>query len=137
MIMRNWMTPIMYTLIAFAAFYVGFQLFTNPSNFLTSIVIMIGFAVLVYGAIYFLFLRNRGFGGGNGNGNEMKKYKQAVKQSKQKYKQPTPTIKKSSMAKAATAKPSPIGKKSKKRTNPSHLRVIEGYKNKDKNRASF
>ncbi|MBH0229844.1 hypothetical protein LCL89_01840 [Halobacillus yeomjeoni] len=133
--MRNWMTPIMYTLMGLAVFYVGFQLITNTSSFLTSIVIMIGFAVLVYGAIYFLFLRNRGFGGG-GNKNEMKKYKQAVKQSKQKYKQPTPTIKKSNIAKTAV-KSSPLGRKPRKRSSASHLRVIEGHKNKDKNRASF
>jgi beta-lactamase regulating signal transducer with metallopeptidase domain len=133
--MRNWMTPIIYTLFALAVLYVGIQLFTNTSSFLSSMIMMIGIAVLVYGAIYFLFLRNRGFGGG-GNRTEMKKYKQAVKQSKQKYKQPTPTIKKSSMTKPKV-KPSPIGKKNRKRSSAPHLRVIEGNKDKQKNRATF
>lgn len=132
--MRNWMTPIIYTLIALAVFAVGFQLITNTAGFLGQMIMMIGIAVLVYGAIYFLFLRNRSFGGGKGN--EMKKYKQAVKQSKQKYKQSTPTIKKSPLAKV-TQKTQPNPKRNRKRMNAPHLRVIEGNKNKDKNRASF
>ncbi|UOQ42547.1 hypothetical protein MUN89_11175 [Halobacillus salinarum] len=130
---RKWMTPVIYTLIALAVFYVANQLFTNTTGFLTRIVMMIGIAVLIYGAIYFIFLRNRSFAGGNRN--EMKKYKQAVKQSKQKYK--APTVKKSTPAKPQMAKPSPIGKKKRKRNNSPHLRVIEGNKNKGKNRASF
>ncbi|MBA2173626.1 hypothetical protein H0266_01825 [Halobacillus locisalis] len=134
--MRNWMTPIIYTLMGLAVMYIGLQLFTNTMSFLTSIVLMIGIAVLIYGAIYFFFLRNRGFGGGGGNKNEMKKYKQAVKQSKQKYKQPTPTVKKSSLSKVAP-KPSVNPKRNRKRMNAPHLRVIEGNKSKDKNRASF
>ncbi|WP_226582956.1 SA1362 family protein [Halobacillus litoralis] len=135
--MRNWMTPVMYTLIGLAIFFVGIQLFTNTSGFLTSIVTMIGIAALIYGAIYFFFLRNRGFGGGTGgNRNEMKKYKQAVKQSKQKYKQQTPVVKKSPVAKAQ-AKTSTIGRKNRRRANGPQLRVIEGNKSKDKNRATF
>ncbi|MGP4061739.1 SA1362 family protein [Halobacillus litoralis] len=135
--MRKWMTPVMYTLIGLAIFFVAIQLFTNTSSFLTSIVMMIGIAALLYGAIYFFFLRNRGFGGGTGgNRNDMKKYKQAVKQSKQKYKQPSPPVKKTNAAKTP-AKSSPFSKKKRKRTNTPQLRVIEGNKSKDKNRATF
>lgn len=136
--MRNWMTPVIYTLIGLAVFFVGIQLFTNTTGFLTSIVMMIGIAALIYGAIYFFFLRNRGFGGvaGGGNRNEMKKYKQAVKQSKQKYKQPAPAVKKSTVTKAQP-KASGFGGKNRKRTNGPQLRVIEGNKSKDKNRATF
>ncbi|WLR46295.1 SA1362 family protein [Halobacillus litoralis] len=135
--MRNWMTPVIYTLIGLAIFFVGIQLFTNTTGFLTSIVTMIGIAALIYGAIYFFFLRKRGFGGAaGGNRNEMKKYKQAVKQSKQKYKQPTPAIKKSPVAKAQT-KASSLGRKNRKRMNGPQLRVIEGNKSKGKNRATF
>ncbi|WJE14363.1 SA1362 family protein [Halobacillus sp. ACCC02827] len=133
--MRKWMTPVMYTLIGLAVFFVAVQLFTNTSSFLNSILMMVGFAVLIYGAIYFLFLRNRGFGGG-GNRNEMKKYKQAVKQSKQKYKQPAPVVKKKTVVKAQS-KPSPLGKRGRKRSSGPQLRVIEGNKSKDKNRATF
>jgi hypothetical protein len=136
--MRNWMTPVIYTLIGLAVFFVGIQLFTNTTGFLTSIVMMIGIAALIYGAIYFFFLRNRGFGGAStgGNRNEMKKYKQAVKQSKEKYKQPEPAVKKSPVTKAQP-KASGFGRKNRKRTNGPQLRVIEGNKSKDKNRATF
>ncbi|MCA1023006.1 MULTISPECIES: SA1362 family protein [Halobacillus] len=134
--MRNWMTPVMYILIGLAIFFVGVQLFTNTSGFLINIVIMIGMAAILYGAIYYFFLRGRGFSGGSGNRTEMKKYKQAVKQSKQKYKQPAPAIKKSPAAKTAV-KSAPFTRKNRRRTNGPQLRVIEGNKNKDKNRASF
>ncbi|RWZ60102.1 hypothetical protein EQV77_02075 [Halobacillus fulvus] len=135
--MRNWMTPVIYILMALAAFFVGLQLISNTTGFLSSIIMMIGIAVLVYGAIYFIFLRNRGYGGGGKSSNEMKKYKQAVKQSKQKYKQTTPVIKKSPVAKAASKPSGGFSKKPKRRNSAPHLRVIEGSKNKDKNRASF
>ena len=136
--MRNWMTPVIYSLMGLAVFFVGIQLFTNTSGFLMQILKMILIAALIYGAIYFFFLRKRGFGGSTGgNRNEMKKYKQAVKQSKQKYSQPTPVIKKSPVAKAQ-AKASSLGRsKPRKRSNGPQLRVIEGSKSKDKNRATF
>lgn len=134
--MRNRMTAVIYILMVLALFYVGFQLINNTTSFLSSIIMMIGIAVLVYGAIYFLFLRNRGFGGSSGNQNEMKKYKQAVKQSKQKYKNPAPVVKKSPISKVST-KSAAAPKKHRKRSNAPHLKVIEGNKNKDKNRASF
>ncbi|WP_431798964.1 SA1362 family protein [Halobacillus andaensis] len=130
---RNWVTPVIYTLIALAVFYVGVQLFTNTSSFLSSIVMMIGIAVLIYGAIYFFFLRNRI--GSGANRNEMRKYKQAVKQSKQKHKAPKPV--KAAKTNAAASKSTSLQKKKSKRKQPSHLRVIEGNKNNKKDRASF
>ncbi|GGF08226.1 hypothetical protein GCM10010954_03330 [Halobacillus andaensis] len=130
---RNWVNPMIYTLIALAIFYVGVQLFTNTSSFLSSIVMMIGIAVLIYGAIYFFFIRQRI--GSGGNSNEMKKYKQAVKQSKQKYKAPKPV--KSTKTNTSTTKSTSLQKKKAKRKQPSHLRVIEGNKNNKKDRASF
>ncbi|MFG6148548.1 SA1362 family protein [Halobacillus sp. B23F22_1] len=130
---RNWVSPMIYTLIALAIFYVGVQLFTNTSGFLKSIVMMIGIAVLIYGAIYFFFIRQRV--GSGGNSNEMKKYKQAVKQSKQKYKAPKPV--KSTKTNPSTTKSTSLQKKKAKRKQPSHLRVIEGNKNNKKDRASF
>ncbi len=130
---RKWITPVIYALIALAVFYVGIKLTTDTSAFLKMIIMTIGMAAVLYGAIYFFFLRNRT--GSLGSRNEMKKYKQAVKQSKQKYKAP-PVIKKSTTIKAQ-AKPSPFNQKKRKRPNVPHLRVIEGSKNKGKNRASF
>ncbi|MCP3025712.1 SA1362 family protein [Halobacillus sp. A5] len=131
---RNWVTPVIYTLIALAVFYVGVQMFTNTSSFLRSIVMMIGIAVLIYGAIYFFFIRNRM--GSGANRNEMKKYKQAVKQSKQKYKAPKP-VKSAKTSTSPTSKSTPLQKKKTKRKQSSHLRVIEGNKNNKKDRASF
>lgn len=62
-----------------------------------------------------------------GNSDEMKKYRQAVKQSKAKYQQTAP-----SKIKQSTAKQ----KRKKRRRNAPHLRVIEGKKNKtNKNEA--
>ncbi|WP_173916173.1 SA1362 family protein [Halobacillus sp. Marseille-Q1614] len=132
---RNWMTSLIYSLIALAIFYVGIQLFTNTSSFLSSIIMMIGIAVLIYGALYFFILRHRTGGGGGGSRNEMKKYKQAVKQSKQKYKSPTVKPKKTQ---PSPVKPSLMQKKKQRRRSAAHLRVIEGQKNnKRKDRASF
>lgn len=125
---RRWFTWLIYALIGLAAFYVVSQLFTNTAGFLTSIIVMIGVAAVIYGLIYFVFIRKRVSGG---NTNEMKKYKQAVKQSKQKY--GTSTSDTTKMTKTAK-KPT-----KKRKAAPSHLRVINGTKGKDKdnNRATF
>ncbi|MFC7060602.1 SA1362 family protein [Halobacillus seohaensis] len=132
---RKWITPIIYTLITLAIFYVGVQMFTNTSSFLSSIIMMIGFAALIYGAIYFFFLRHRT--SAPTNGKEMKKYKQAVKQSKQKYK-PTNTVKAVKTKDSTSSKnPSPFNSKKNKRKNSPNLRVIQGNKNSKKDRASF
>ncbi|MFC7320853.1 SA1362 family protein [Halobacillus campisalis] len=131
---RKWITPVIYTLIALAVFYVAVQLLTDTTSFLSSIIMMIGFAVLLYGAIYFFFLRHRM--GSGGNKNEMKKYKQAVKQSKQKYKAPSP-VKASKVKTNPSFKTASIQKKKSRRKNTPNLRVIEGSKNTKKDRASF
>ncbi|WP_181350082.1 SA1362 family protein [Thalassobacillus sp. CUG 92003] len=126
---RSRLTPVIYILMALAVFGVGVQLFRDTMGFLTSILIMVGVAALLYGAIYYFFLRPR-MGGSSA---EMKKYKQAVKQSKMRYSG-------KSTSQAATArepiKTAPAPKKKKKRSSAPHLRVIEGHKNKDKDRAS-
>ncbi|WP_079530255.1 SA1362 family protein [Halobacillus hunanensis] len=133
--LRNWGALVMYTMISLAIFYIGFQLVNNPSSFLSSIIMTIGIAVLVFGAIYFLFLRNRVGAVGGKNSNEMKKYKQAVKQSKQKYKSAQPT--KPNKSKLDTRLSVNSRKKKPKRKNAPNLRVIEGNKSKGKNRATF
>ncbi|SIS36930.1 SA1362 family protein [Salimicrobium flavidum] len=129
---RRWFTWMIYVLIGLAAFYVVSQLLTNTTGFLSSIIVMVGIAAVIYGLIYFLFIRKRlGSGAGSGNTDDMKKYKQAVKQSKQKYGKP---------AGETTKQSKPPKKQTKKRkASPSHLRVIEGTKgkNKDDNHVSF
>ncbi|MCQ6266181.1 hypothetical protein M1K46_10945 [Fictibacillus sp. WQ 8-8] len=109
--------PVIWVIIVLAVIGLGSQLFFSPQKLITNL-LMIG---LVVALVYFIFQRFRP--GENG------KYKKAVKQSKRKYNQSAPPIKKSS----AANKPAPF----KKRKKEHNLTVIEGKKNKKKNRASF
>ncbi|MFD1066226.1 SA1362 family protein [Oceanobacillus locisalsi] len=116
-----------YVIIAFAAFGLISQLFGNTAAFLSRLLISIGIGAAIFGLVYFFLIRKRQPSGKQRD--NMKKYKQAVKQSKSKYshKQPVKT-----------------GGSSYQKTNPkkrnpkkaSHLRVIEGNKTKKKNRVS-
>lgn len=117
-----------YIIIALAVFGVITQLFGNTRNFLMGIVTMLGFAVAIFALLYFVVNRPRG------SSDEMKKYKQAVKQSRSKYQQATP--KKPTTVPFANQK-TVRTRKGKRR--PSHLRVIEGNKSKTKgkDRATF
>ncbi|SDX69528.1 SA1362 family protein [Salimicrobium album] len=127
---RGWFKWVMYVFIGFAVFYIVNQLLTNTGSFLASILTMVVVAAIIYGVIYFFFIRRRP-GGVRGNTDEMKKYKQAVKQSKQKYGTSSSEPVKSSR---------PSGKQTRKRrSNAPHLKVINGSKgkNKDKDRATF
>ncbi|HLR80692.1 MAG TPA: SA1362 family protein [Bacillota bacterium] len=122
---RKTLHVLIYGIIALAIIGIFSELFTNALNFVTSILIMIGVAALIFGAFYFIFLRNKG----SSTTSEMKKYRQAVKQSKRKYKNHG----------KSTSKPTKLqttrGRK-KVRRRPHHLRVIEGNKSKRKKRAS-
>ena len=51
---RQWFTWVIYALFGLAAFYVVSQLFTNTAGFLTSIMVMVAVAAVIYGLIYFL-----------------------------------------------------------------------------------
>jgi uncharacterized membrane protein YuzA (DUF378 family) len=124
---RKKSTYLFYGIMILAGFGLLTQLFGNTRNFLTSILMMLGVAVVFFALFYFFINRSRG------SSDEMKKYKQAVKQSKSKYEQSTP------------GKRTPIPSKQnafvkrKGKRRPTHLRVIEGNKNKpkEKDRASF
>lgn len=126
---RNKITYFFYFIMVLAVFGLITQLFGNTRGFLTSMLTMVIFAVVIFGLLYFLMNRTRG------SSNEMKKYKQAVKQSKTKY-QPA-TSKNPVQPPTPKRKPTTIGRKGKKR--PTHLRVIEGNgdKHKGKDRATF
>ncbi|HEX6594425.1 MAG TPA: SA1362 family protein [Bacillota bacterium] len=119
---RKTLPILIYGIIGLAIVGIFSELFTNTVNFLTSVFIMIGIGVAIFGAFYVIFLRNK-------NPSEMKKYRQAVKQSKRKYKQ---TFKPASI----TTKFQTTQKRKKLRRRPHHLRVIEGNKSKRKKRAS-
>ena len=88
---------------------------------LLNFLIVIGVSLTIFAVIYFVFLKNRQ------TSDQMKKYKQAVKQSKAKY-GPKQDYKKSVNNKHSNKK-----KKSKR---APHLRVIEGgHKENKKDRA--
>ena len=122
---RNVITSLFTLIIIFAVLGFITQLFGNTRNFLIGLFTMVGFAVVIFALLYFLVNRTRG------SSNDMKKYKQAVKQSKSKY-QPTS---KNQVQSPAKKHQNNIGRRSRKR--PTHLRVIDGNKSKGKDRANF
>lgn len=116
--MNRVVSVVIYLIVGLAVIGVATQLVTNTASFFTSLFVMIGIGVAIAAALYFIFIRKRN------SSNDMKKYKQAVKQSKMKYNNSSTT---STTNKNQT-------KKSKKPLNKraSHLRVIEGNKSKKK-----
>ncbi|MGP4042331.1 SA1362 family protein [Gracilibacillus sp. D59] len=127
---RNIGSIVVYALIGLAVFgFISF-LITDTLGLLQYLFISLLIGAAIFGLVYFFFLRRR-------TPNELRKYRKAVKQSKQKYKyqqkhnrmQPNP-IKHNVSAKKTTR---PL----KTRKNHTHLRVIEGNKQKKKNRASL
>lgn len=112
----------MYFIIGFAVIGLASLLIKNPSSFLITIFTTIIMAFIIFMIVNAFLGRRMGGGGAN---DEMKKYRQAVKQSKQKYKPNDRSPQKT--------KNMP-GKLRRKRRRPSHLRVIEGKKSdSDKN----
>lgn len=88
---------------------------------------MVAIGAVIYGVIHYFFIRKR-------TTNDLKKYKKAVKQSKMKYKKD----KGSNPVTQASKKQTPLlNKRKHTKARASHLRVIEGNKEKRKNRASF
>ncbi|WP_430785320.1 SA1362 family protein [Virgibacillus flavescens] len=121
---RNKFSIFIYAIVALAGIGLLSQLFTNPVNFLSNILLMLGIGLAIFSAIYFFFFRKRN------TSNDMKKYKTAVRQSKSKY------AAKNYNAIAGNAKkkpPTQVKRKATKRA--THLRVIDG--NKRKKRATF
>ncbi|WP_212925997.1 SA1362 family protein [Oceanobacillus sp. J11TS1] len=113
-----------YLIIAFAAFGLFSQLFGNTVAFLSRLFISVFIGAAIFGLIYFFLMRRQPSGRQTDN---MKKYKQAVKQSKSKYGH-------HKAVKTVSHQKSPQKKRNPKRA--SHLRVIDGSKAKKKNRAS-
>lgn len=129
---RSKFTIVVYFVIVLAIIGVVSQLFTSPGSFLKGILITLGMAVILFGVLYYFLSRKNG-----SNSKELKKYKQAVKQSNAKYKENKHIFtQKTEGNKTSTKQPSHPKKKSRKR---AHLRVIDGYKDKDKDkdRASY
>jgi hypothetical protein len=111
---------LLFTLLLFALIGLGSSLLENPIDFFKRIAIMI----LVGLAIYFLFNR---FYKPSPNRKEQRAFLKAAKKTKKKIHR-----KKSDDQTKQLSKLTSIRKKSN-----AHLTVIEGKKNKKKNRASF
>lgn len=119
---NNTFTWIVYIIIGLGLFGLASQLISNPGNLLRGLLMTVIIGLLVFSLLYFFIFRRKAAS------NEMKKYQQAVKQSKAKYKN---NQNESSII------------RNKKSTNRklnrrvSHLRVIDGNKSKEKNRTTF
>lgn len=115
--------PIIWFVISLAVVGILYQLVTSPRQLFTTI--LIGAAVVA--VFYFIFRRTSS--GVNG------KYRKAVKQSQKRYGTNQKPAKAASplFSSKKTAKSSA----QRKKTREHHLTVIEGKKNKKKNRASF
>ncbi|MDX8046010.1 SA1362 family protein [Gracilibacillus sp. S3-1-1] len=124
---------VVYGLIGLAVFGLVTSLFTDTIGLLKSLFITLLIGAAIFGLVYFFFLRRR-------TPNELRKYRKAVKQSKQKYKNQqsnngtnsSTVIRHTTSAKKAVTRPLKPTKR-----DASHLRVIEGNKHKKKNRASL
>jgi|SRR5690625_1489974 len=101
---------LIYILISLAVVGLGTQLIFNPSQLIKTTAFVVFGAVVLY-VIFRLIMRNRY------ESDEMRKYKQAVKQSKLKYKT---SARKNNIDK----NPKPLRKRA------PHLRVIDGRKPK-------
>jgi len=123
--------PLIYSIIGLAIIGFGYELFTDTASLFTELLIGAAFAVLIVGAVYFFLQKRNG-----GNSNEMKRYRQAVRQSKKKYGQ-TQSSKLSSKMKPSTIKSKVASKQKQVKKGAPQLRVIEGNKDKKKDRASL
>ncbi|SHN12247.1 SA1362 family protein [Gracilibacillus kekensis] len=127
---QNIMSLLVYLLIGLAVIGVITALFTNTISFITSLLISVLIGAAIFGLIYFFVIRKR-------TPNDIRKYRKAVKQSKQKYKynklkkeQPRPI--KQNITHKKIIRPLKNSRK-----DAPQLRVIEGNKQKKKNRASL
>lgn len=116
---------VVYTIIGLAIIGMIAQLITNPTSLFRHLLTILVIGLIIFGVAFFVFSKLT-------QSNEMKKYNQAVKQSKSKYPyqyhgpRPIHTINHKTVKKNKKSKP-----------RPTHLRVIEGNKSKRKNRATF
>lgn len=121
---RNGIAWFVYIIIGLGVIGLAAQLFSNPGNLLKSLFVTSMIILGILGVIYFFFHRKKA-----SSRSEMRKYRQAVRQSKAKYN--NAQFNKQSFIRNQRA--------SKRRNNrrPSHLRVIDGNKSKEKNRTPY
>ncbi|GAE91229.1 hypothetical protein JCM21714_173 [Gracilibacillus boraciitolerans JCM 21714] len=124
-------SALVYFLIGLAILGFVTALITNALGFLTSLLLSLTIGAVIFGLVYFFLIRKR-------QPNDIRKYRKAVKQSKQKYNyrnnyskmQPTPIKQNTSHKKINHSL-------KQNRKNIPQLRVINGNKQKKKNRASL
>ncbi|PFK42025.1 hypothetical protein COI93_11885 [Bacillus cereus] len=130
---RSFTFALVMLIIGLAIFGLVSSAITDPYGMVKNIAIML----LVVGVFYLLY---KMFTSSSGSANSQNSYKRAAKQSNRKYgKQNVAPLSNSLLKRNAS---DDKGKKSntsvlKKKRKPSHLTVIEGKKNKKKDRASF
>ncbi|RUQ28470.1 hypothetical protein ELQ35_12290 [Peribacillus cavernae] len=119
-----------YGIIALAALGLASQLFHNPWGLFRSILIM----ALVAGIVYFIYKR---LTKGKPNKREQRAFVKAARQSKKRHKTKKAAFKgkRDNIASFSLAKSSK--KLNTRKKSEAHLTVIEGKKNKKKNRALF
>ena len=121
--MRKTSSLLLYFFLGLIIVGLATQLIKNPGQFITSILILLGVAFIVFIIMRSVLDNRQGL-----NDPESKKYKEAVKQSQKKYGKPV-SPKNIKKKKTETNKPS----QRKKRRRKSHLKVIKGQK-KDSNK---
>jgi type III secretory pathway component EscU len=125
---NNISTYIVYGLIGLAFIGLIGAISTDAIGLVRGLLFAVITGFVIFGIFYFFFVKKR-------TTDELKKYRKAVKQSKQKY----PTSYQTSKASLKQTKQSHSLNKinhSKERRDASHLRVIDGNK-KRKNRATL
>jgi len=117
---RNKFPIVLYIVVALAGFGFVISLMRNPGGFMFSILISIAIAFLIFKVLSAVLRRRQGE-----TSDEMKKYREAVKQSNKRFEKPDTK---------SAAKRQPVNKRKRRRKKVPHLRVIEGKKSeKNKN----
>ncbi|MEH7458567.1 hypothetical protein CON65_04545 [Bacillus pseudomycoides] len=130
---RSFMFAIFVLIIGLAIFGLVSSAITDPKGMLQNIGIML----LVVGIFYLLY---KMFTNSSGSANSQNSYKRAAKQSNRKYgKQNVAPLSNSFLKRNASDDKGKKGNPTslKRKRKQSHLTVIEGKKNKKKDRASF
>lgn len=119
--------PIVLVIIGFAIFGIGMQLFTNPSAFLTQMLVTVGIVALLLLAMK-KFIMPRLMGNQSSFTQQRGMYAKQTPQTRK----PTASFKKKQKEKKRS-----ISRPLVKRQSDVKLTVIEGKKNKKKSRALF
>lgn len=124
--MTNKKFPVMFfAFIGIAFLGLGYQLLYNPAGFLFKLFISLGITLAMFFVVYKIFFQRRN------ESSEMKKYREALKQSKRKYGSDRETKKTVTNIKSQRK-----NRRKSQRRRHKHLTVIEGAKSTKNSRAS-